>query len=77
MCQLFKVRSLQKISLSSDWIFLILAEESGYEDEGPRRQKPAEKVKRVSQSKLDVISETLSSKCSMHDNDFFGMITQT
>lgn len=53
----------------------ILADESGYEDEGPRRQKPAEKVKRVSQSKLDVISETLSSKCPMHDKHFFSMIT--
>ncbi len=44
-----------------------LAEESGYEEEGPRRSKPAEKTKRVSQSKLDVISENQSSKCLVHD----------
>lgn len=51
-------------------------DESGYEDEGPRRQKPAEKVKRVSQSKLDVISESLSSKFFKHDDDsvFFARL---
>ena len=32
-----------------------------YEEEGPRRAKAPEKTKRLSQSKLDVISETQSS----------------
>jgi len=44
---------------------LFLAEELGYEDEGPRR-KAADKIKRVSQSKLDVISENQSSKFIVH-----------
>ncbi|CAF3917151.1 unnamed protein product, partial [Rotaria magnacalcarata] len=36
--------------------------ESVYEDEGPRRTQATDKPKRVSQAKLDVISENLSSK---------------
>jgi hypothetical protein len=47
---------------------LLLAEEPEYEDEGPRRQKPAEKSKRLSQSKLDVISENQSSEFNTHVN---------
>ena len=43
-----------------------LAEEPVYEDEGPRRQKPADKIKRVSQAKLDIISEGQSSKLIEH-----------
>jgi hypothetical protein len=39
-----------------------LADESVYEEEGPRRAKPTDKIKRVSQAKLDVISENQSSK---------------
>jgi hypothetical protein len=42
-------------------------EDSGYEDEGPRRAaKPAEKIKRLSQSNLAMISENQSSKLSKH-----------
>ncbi|CAF3833519.1 unnamed protein product [Rotaria magnacalcarata] len=40
----------------------IQANESVYEDEGPRRTQATDKPKRVSQAKLDVISENLSSK---------------
>lgn len=45
------------------------AEEPLYEEEGPRRAKPAEKAKRLSQSKLDVISENQSSKLHEHVHD--------
>ena len=39
-----------------------LAEEPLYEEEGPRRAKPNDKTPRLSQAKLDVISENQSSK---------------
>jgi hypothetical protein len=45
---------------------ILLAEEPLYEEEGPRRAKPTEKAKRLSQSKLDVISENQSSKLHEH-----------
>ena len=48
--------------------FLCSAEEPVYEEEGPRRAKQtAEKTKRLSQSKLDVISENQSSKSNQRD----------
>jgi hypothetical protein len=52
--------------------FFLLAEEPLYEEEGPRRSKPVDKPgdksKRLSQAKLDVISENQLSKFIKHVN---------